>query len=491
MGKKQHVKSNESSLKSKSKLSTSKRNELKVLSDAVLVKSREKPQDEFQHFIELNGFLERIKQIESEIKSPFKSSRDSDVIDKFTRWCEDQGSKFPKIQLKKLSGYDLGLVAKQALKKEEVFIEIPESMIFSFSKIQADLPEMLKQRVFLDCPLFDGMSHVRLAFALMVEKLNPSSKWKPYLDILPDKFRTVLYFSPTDMAELKGTVALSAALKQVKFIATQYAFLYKYLQVAVENHSVVAELKESFTYEFYCWAVSCVMTRQNLVPQGESLQRESVLIPLWDMANHSNGVINTEYNDVSKQIESFCLQDFKSGDQVTMAYGSRSNEDFLIHNGFVFPENDNKCFNIKLSLSKSDELYEDRVKLLENLGVRTTGQFQISPSFSNELLAFVRTFNMNKDELTTWLQAENTKELLNPDLKMEKAVEQKNLMFILMRVKILLKAFPTSLEEDEALLETQLQKTKQMLVQYRVLEKKVLTETAAMIDGKIKALNGK
>lgn len=364
----------------------------------------------------------------------------------------------------------------------DIFIEIPDTMIFSFSKIQESLPPMLKQRVFLDCPLFDGMSHVRLAFALMVEKLNPSSKWQPYLNILPEKFRTVLFFTPSDMKELKGTVALSSALKQVKFIATQYAFLYKYLMLAIDNHPVIEDLKNTFSYEFYCWAVSSVMTRQNLVREGLTGNLESALIPLWDMANHSNGIINTVYNDETRQIESFCLKDFEAGEHVTMAYGNRSNEDFLIHNGFVFPENENKNFNIKLSLSKADELLEDRIKLLEKLGVKSSGNFQIAPMFSSELLAFVRTFNMSKEELATWLQADNTKELLNPDFKLNQAIEKKILMFLLMRVKILLKAFPSTLEEDLLLLEAQSQKTKTMLVQYRVLEKKALNEIAQSIE---------
>lgn len=481
MGRKQ-VKSSETLQKSKPKLSPSKRNELKVLADAILVKSREKPADEFQHFSELNDFLDRIKKIESEIKTPFKSSRDTDVIEKFTGWCQAQGAKFPKIQLKKLPGYDLSLVAKEPLKKDEVFIEVPDSMIFSFSKIQEDLPEMLKQRVFLDCPLFQGMSHVRLAFALMVEKLNPNSKWKPYLDILPEKYRTVLHFTTSEMKELQGTMALPSAIKQVKFIATQYAFLYKYLMTAIENHPVIDELKENFTYEFYCWAVSCVMTRQNLVPQGDKGEAESALIALWDMANHSNGVINTAYNEASHQIESFCLKDFQAGEQVTMAYGNRSNEDFLIHNGFVYPENDNKSFNIKLSLSKADELYDSRVKLLEKLDVKSSGHFQISPTFSSELLAFVRTFNMNKDQLQTWLDAQNTKELLSDEFKLDATTEKKILMFLFMRVKILLKAFPTTLEEDQELLTTQSQKTRAMLIQHRILEKQALNAALAELE---------
>jgi len=37
------------------------------------------------------------------------------------------------------------------------------------------------------------------------------------------------------------------------------------------------------------WAVSTVMTRQNQIPNTETGDVDTALIPLWDMCNHSNG----------------------------------------------------------------------------------------------------------------------------------------------------------------------------------------------------------
>lgn len=50
MGRKQ-AKATDAISKSKSKLSSSKRSELKILADAILVKSREVVQDEYQNFV--------------------------------------------------------------------------------------------------------------------------------------------------------------------------------------------------------------------------------------------------------------------------------------------------------------------------------------------------------------------------------------------------------------------------------------------------------
>jgi protein-histidine N-methyltransferase len=362
------------------------------------------------------------------------------------------------------------------LKKDELFIEIPESMIFTFDKVQKHLPDIFKNKAFLECPLLDDLSqsHVRLAVALVIEKLNPESKWKPYLDLLPEKFRTVLYYTTKEMEELRGTMALSPAIKQVKFIATQYAFLYKYFVVAMENDPAANILRDSFTYEFYRWATATVMTRQNIIPR-EGDKKESVLIPLWDMSNHVNGVVNTQFNEETHQIESFCLNDFSIGSQVTMAYGNRCNQDFLIHNGFVNVDNDNKDLFIKLSISKSDELYEGRMNLLEKLDLEPVGNFQVSPFLSSSLLGFVRVFNMNREMLDTWLKADNPKELYRSDLKLDESFNKKVTQFLLMRIKLLIRAFPTTLEEDRNLLDApNISKTKKMLIQYRMLEKEIL-----------------
>lgn len=41
------------------------------------------------------------------------------------------------------------------------------------------------------------------------------------------------------------------------------------------------------------WAVSSVMTRQNQIPTEDGSRVTLALIPLWDMCNHTNGLVTT------------------------------------------------------------------------------------------------------------------------------------------------------------------------------------------------------
>lgn len=42
------------------------------------------------------------------------------------------------------------------------------------------------------------------------------------------------------------------------------------------------------------WAVSSVMTRQNQIPLEDGSGLTLALIPLWDMCNHTNGLVSEQ-----------------------------------------------------------------------------------------------------------------------------------------------------------------------------------------------------
>lgn len=61
------------------------------------------------------------------------------------------------------------------------------------------------------------------------------------------------------------------------------------------------------------WAVSTVMTRQNLIPGKDGEKQTFGLIPLWDMCNHSNGIVSSSFS-VHAAISIFSFASFKNCD---------------------------------------------------------------------------------------------------------------------------------------------------------------------------------
>jgi len=105
--------------------------------------------------------------------------------------------------------------------------------------------------------MLNSMGNVALAMHLLMEKTNPASNWEPYINALPSSYSTVMYFSESELMELRGSPALVEALQHCKRVARHYAYFYRKFCSTM--------LQDYFTYEEYRWAVSTVMTRQNLV----------------------------------------------------------------------------------------------------------------------------------------------------------------------------------------------------------------------------------
>ncbi len=104
-----------------------------------------------------------------------------------------------------------------------------------------------------------------------------------------------------------------------------------------------------FYYQDFLWAVSCVMSRQNEVPLSANGKDTTLaLIPLWDMSNHANGVIGTDYDLEHQNCICYATRPFKAGDEFKIFYGPRSNAELFTHQGFVYLPNKADSVKIKL-----------------------------------------------------------------------------------------------------------------------------------------------
>jgi len=90
---------------------------------------------------------------------------------------------------------------------------------------------------------------------------------------------------------------------------------------------------------------------------------------------------------------------FAAGQPITIFYGERSNADFLLHNGFVYPDNHHDSLKIKFGISNSDA-YLPRIALLKKLKLPASGEYLVTCDRANpvhpSLLAFLRIFKMSE-----------------------------------------------------------------------------------------------
>ncbi|XP_036345255.1 actin-histidine N-methyltransferase-like [Rhagoletis pomonella] len=491
-------------------LTLQKRNELSSLISALLeigFRQPANPKEEWDQYLEIQALLHRAQILEAPLRRPTSNpSVEARVanIENFYRWAAKNGLRYEGVRITQFQGYELGLEATRDIADDELLFSIPRKLILSEENL--DLENSPAQ--------FGSMSNLKLSYVLMLEALKPDSFWKPYIDLLPEKYNTVLYFNAKEMEMLRGSNALPAALRQCKAIARQYAFLYNCTVQAprADKFNPMGQaFKEQFSYELYRWAVSTVMTRENMIPRSRPLNAATAnggdtsqdqpdniaaLIPFWDMANHRQGRVTSFFNVGTQEMESAAQSDFKAGEQIFIHYGDRANADLMIHNGFINPTNPKDYVCIKLGLGNSDPLFEQRAKLLLLMQITKNTDLKVLPPptyISPELLAFVRVFNMNAQQLEHWITSERAMDLLHIDCALETTLESKTWQYLQTRLMLLLRVFPTTLEADEEQLaaykkgELYFCYVEAMVLEYRVLEKRILAAALEYARQRVKA----
>lgn len=150
-----------------------------------------------------------------------------------------------------------------------------------------------------------------------------------------------------------------------------------------------------------------------------------------------------------------------------------------------------------MGLSQSDPLLNERTNLLAKINISRTCELYVRPApeyISKELLGFVRVFNMNEEQLKHWLSNDKcSNDLLYLDCGLDTEVEIKTWTFLKTRISLLLKMFPTTLNDDEQYLvanskkgSNKLSHIKTMILNYRICEKKILIDALNFIDERIK-----
>lgn len=413
--------------------------------------------------------LDKIKKLE---RIKHNLEKRADAIGQFMDWLEQHGAAVDNVTIHSFPGYGLGLRAEVNFQENQLLMTIPRNLIFSLHTAAPELKDIQTDL------LIQGMPQVALAVALLIEKRKTNSNWKPYLDVLPKEYTTILYMNTIDLMELKGSPTLEPTLKQIRNVARQYSYLNQLFQST--DNLVSNLLRDTFTYEEYRWAVSTVMTRQNIIPGEDDTRMIHCLIPMWDMCNHEEGRISTEFNKETNCCECYAMRNFKSGDQIFIYYGPRTNTDFFVHSGFVYPDNKSDGFTLYLGISKADPLRKERIALLSRMDLPEANEYVLKTGpepISKSLLGFLRIFNMDKDQLDSF-----SKDGVNKDSIFGEPIGKDVLTFILTRLKLLKANYPTSEQEDVDLLNGTVQTARKLVLNLRLSEKRLLSGIIGVLE---------
>ncbi|KAM8920718.1 actin-histidine N-methyltransferase [Pelodytes ibericus] len=433
------------------------------------------PGREWEEYVQIRGLVERIRKKQKGLSVTFDGKRE-DYFPELMEWARENGASADGFELAEFPNEGWGLKATRDIKAEELFLWVPRKLLLTVESAKNSVLGSL----YTQDRILQAMGNITLAFHLLCERADPSSFWLPYIKSLPSEYDTPLYFEEDEVQYLQSTQAIHDVFSQYKNTARQFAYFYKVIQT--HPNASKLPLKDSFTFDDYRWAVSSVMTRQNQIPTEDGTRVTLALIPLWDMCNHTNGLITTGYNLEDDRCECVALQEFKDGEQVYIFYGTRSNAEFVIHNGFFYESNSHDRVKIKLGVSKSDRLYAMKAEVLARAGIPTSSVFALhitEPPISAQLLAFLRVFCMSEDELKDHLIGDHAIDKIftlgNSEFPVSWDNEIKLWTFLETRASLLLKTYKTSVEDDKHVLEEgDLTFHSSMAIKLRLIEKEIL-----------------
>ncbi|KAG6450200.1 hypothetical protein O3G_MSEX006446 [Manduca sexta] len=314
--------------KENNKFEQQKRKELTILVDKLLrlasiFQASTNVAKSWEHHLEIEKIIKDIVNIEGQQKSS-QTPRQAN-IDKYLKWLNENEVQFEGIDIAEFEGYGLGLKATKTFPEGSLILTVPSKVMMTENNAKES-----ELGPFIDMdPLLQNMANIRLALFLLLEKNNPDSFWRPYIDALPEKYSTVLYFTSEELSELKPSPVFESSLKFYRSIARQYAYFYN--KIHSLDLPVLKKIQDIFTFNNYRWAVSTVMTRQNNFQLTNS--DVTAFIPLWDMCNHEHGKITTDFNQEQNRGECYALREFQPGEQIFIFYGARPNADLFLHNG--------------------------------------------------------------------------------------------------------------------------------------------------------------
>jgi hypothetical protein len=170
--------------------------------------------------------------------------------------------------------------------------------------------------------------------------------------------------------------------------------------------------QQNYTWDLHRRALCAIVTRQNAIPDHTGEKSMLALIPGWDMANHEFGDLTTFFDMEQDSLSLNSMRTFQSGEEVTMCYGRRNNEELLLYSGFCAPGNQYDAVKLRINLAEDEIL-----KIRQMLWTRHSGNPPMTgsvvevalgptadePSYDAILAAVCAT--VSKQDATTMLRA--------------------------------------------------------------------------------------
>jgi hypothetical protein len=298
----------------------------------------------------------------------------------------------------KNEGY--GIFARRPVVAGDPVISVPFAKSITVEGIMEYEP---LRAIFEDNPGLVQYPDEVLAIGLMHAKLKSGAAcpWRKHVATLPLEFNTTIYWSDSELEELKGNAVYHLTQMMKRQIEGDYNSIHRPL-----SDNYVSALG-GLTKDLYTWALSVVYSRSlEITRQGKHTR---CIVPVLDMANHNphtgaNPSDTFKYDDATDCISLVAHTNLAPGEQCYAVYGVYPNAKLIYTYGFVVLNNPHRAIDMWVKVPPTTVAAEAKNRFLQGnaLTREQTYDFKgtVRPGYvSPALLATIRVIQADENEL--------------------------------------------------------------------------------------------
>eukprot|EP00897_Mesotaenium_endlicherianum_P010636 jgi/Mesen1/9600/ME000657S08867 len=397
----------------------------------------------------------------------------------------------------------LGLLARRHIAVGDEVAVIPNSLCISLETVRGSP---------IGKVVGDDKPWVALALFILLEKADENSKWKPYLDILPEKLDSPLFWSDEELAELQGSQLLGQVEGYRELLHAEYERVSQ--QLLAPHPELFPE--GLITLESFMWAFGILRSRAFPPLIGEDM----ALVPLLDLANHASARVPPKAGPWEKKSAGlFDRQQVVSmkagfqhapGQQVMMEYGAaKSNGQLALDYGLAdrekavpssgatagaadLEDNAREVFQLTLQISDADRFLDDKSDVAELSGLEATNYFDLQRGQGppQTMVTFLRLMALGGSDAFLLEALFRNAAWGHLELPVSRENEEAICQAMMEGCRATLSGYTCGIDQDLRLLkEGGLSRAHETAVIVRLGEKRVLTETLDWFEARLQGLD--
>lgn len=430
----------------------------------------------------------------------------------FLDWFKDQDGAYfhPDLKIADLRHRNAGrgIIATKRIEADVDLFTIPRSIVISKSNFQLLVKDPTFFERFHEIPDLEeeNADWLSLVVALMYEDFcKAASPWKPYLDVLPEKFDTLMFWSDDELEELQASAVKEKIGKgeaDEMFRTRLLPFLdkHQYIFFRCGRGKPPDELlmTQAHRLSSAIMAYAFDLDKDDEDEEAEDGWVEDKegkalgMVPMADMLN-ADAEFNAHLSHGDESLTMTSLRPIEAGEEVLNYYGPLPNSDLLRRYGYISTKH--RVHDVvelswrtvvtaaKEYIGVTDKDIQTAMAAVEEDEFEDSFVFERDPVEPTSEGILPKTSSRVKTipaELAT-----QTAALLNSLLKanMSLVIDSSDIVWELIRraTTLRLAEYPTSLEEDEKLLRDSTGR-KRMAIEIRLGEKQLLREALNLID---------